>query len=75
MKLYTTSKCPACKVLKSWLLAAGYEFEEVNVNTEKLRKELFDLTGWRTVPVTLVKDKVIVGLDFEKIKEALEWKS
>lgn len=31
MKIYTTSTCGACRVLKQWLTTVGQEFEEVNI--------------------------------------------
>lgn len=31
VKMYTTSSCGACRMLKQWLTTVGQEFEEVNI--------------------------------------------
>jgi len=71
LKIYTTETCPQCKVVKSYLNALGAKFEEVLVNTPELIDEVVNLTGERRVPVIKADSQVIIGIDFNKMKEVI----
>lgn len=63
IKVYTTSTCPYCHALMSWLEDLGVEYEEINA------ENMPDITS---VPVTEIGDKRIIGFDRPAIKSALK---
>lgn len=75
--IYTTNTCAYCPMVKKWLQAKGFTYDEVNVETEPQRQqEAFELSGQFAVPVTVVtkaddsKD-VIVGYNLSKLAPAV----
>lgn len=63
IRIYTTPTCVYCHALMDWLDSKGVEYEEV------------DATGnpeIKTVPVTEIDGKKIVGFDRPAIKKALK---
>lgn len=70
--VYTTPTCPWCVKLKSYLDEKGIPFQEVNVAMDaSAARQLIDVSGQRSVPVTTVGDQVIVGFDPESIDQLL----
>ena len=64
-------------MVKKWLGAKGYRYEEVNldVNPER-QKEAFEMSGQMAVPVTVVtkqddSKEVVVGYNLSKLAPAL----
>ncbi|MBR9683636.1 glutaredoxin family protein [Candidatus Woesearchaeota archaeon] len=68
LKIYTTTNCPDCKVVKSYLLAMGANFEEVMVNSPEIAAYIEKKTGTRKVPVIENGKKVVVGFKPDEIK-------
>lgn len=62
VKVYTTPTCIYCHALMDWLDSKGIEYVEMDATKEK------DI---KTVPVTVIGDKRIVGFDRPAIKRAL----
>lgn len=62
VKVYSTSWCPYCHALMSWLDELGVEYEEIDA-------ENMDFT---TVPVTDICGTEIIGFDRPAIKKALK---
>lgn len=71
LKVYSTERCPQCKVVKSYLLAAGIDFEEVIVNTPELIEHIEKKTGQRKVPVIENGKGFVIGFKPEEIKKLL----
>lgn len=75
--IYTTNNCAYCVMVKKYLTAKGFQYNEVNVETEPARRqEAIELSGAMTVPVTVVTDKnsrprVTVGYNPGKLASAL----
>jgi len=68
IKVYTTSTCPYCKRLESFLTSNNVLFEEFEVGQDKnAREEMIKKSGQMGVPVIDIEGKIIVGFD----KEAL----
>jgi len=77
VKIYSTTTCPYCKMLKSYLQEKGVTYEEILLDEQpdQIQKSI-DTCGSQGVPCThIVKDdgtKVsIMGFDKPKINEAL----
>ncbi len=75
--IYTTNTCAYCPMVKKWLHAKGYSYDEVNVETNPERqKESFELSGQLAVPVTVVTKEdnsreVVVGYNLAKLAPAV----
>lgn len=75
--IYTTNTCAYCGMVKKWLGAKGYKYNEVNLdeNPEKTQEALA-LSGQLAVPVTVVtkqddSKEVIVGFNLAKLAPAV----
>ncbi len=75
--IFTTNTCAYCGMVKKWLGAKGYEYEEVNLDTSPERqKEAFELSGALSVPVTVVTKgddsrEVVIGFNLAKLAPAI----
>ena len=74
IKVYSTSDCHYCDLVKDFLKENNQEFEEViissgNDNMQKLRDK-----GFIGVPVTEIDDEFISGFNKEAILKALNLK-
>lgn len=70
--VYTSNTCPYCTLAKEYLNEKGVEYTEKNVQKDAAaRKELMAM-GHMGVPVIVIGDEQIVGLDKAKIDSALD---
>ncbi|MFN3966642.1 MAG: glutaredoxin family protein, partial [Endomicrobiia bacterium] len=72
VKIYTTSTCPYCHMLKSFLREKNIQFEDIDVGSsaEKAR-EMIKKSGQMGVPVVDIDGKIIIGFDKEAISKEL----
>ena len=63
IKVYTTPACAYCHALMDWLDELGVKYQELGATKEK------DI---RTVPVTEIDGRRIVGFDRPAIKKAIK---
>ena len=68
LNIYTATNCPDCRVVKSYLLAMGADFEEVRVNKPEIIKHIETKTGQRRVPVLENGKGFVIGFKPEEIK-------
>ena len=73
--VYSTPTCPFCVRAKQFLKDNNIQFENIDVseNHEKAQ-EMIKKSGQMGVPVLEIGEKIIVGFDKDKIKEALDIK-
>ncbi len=75
--IFTTNTCAYCGMVKKWLQAKGYAYEEVNLDQHPDRqKEAFAVSGALSVPVTVVTKgddsrEVVVGYNLAKLAPAV----
>lgn len=75
--IFTTNTCAYCVMVKKWLNAKGYDYEEVNLDQNPDRqKEAFEMSGTLSVPVTIVTKQddtkeVVVGYNLAKLAPAV----
>mgnify|MGYP001792030307 CR=1 FL=1 len=75
--IFTTDTCAYCVMVKRWLGAKGYQYEEVNLNTHPERQEeAFNLSCSLSVPVTVVtkqddSQEVVVGYNLSRLAPAV----
>ncbi|GIP24427.1 MULTISPECIES: glutaredoxin family protein [Paenibacillus] len=69
--VYTSTNCPHCKQVKSFLTEKGVAFEERNIETnDEYAQQVWDM-GLRAVPVTLIGEFKIVGMNKLQFDKAL----
>ena len=71
MTIYSRESCSPCRQLKTYLDRKGITYEVKDVDQPENLKELLNLTGLATVPVTIIKDQIIPGLNLKRISEAM----
>jgi glutaredoxin 3 len=75
--IFTTNTCAYCVMVKKWLQAKGYSYDEVNLDTNPERqKDAFEASGQLSVPITIVTKEddtkeVIVGYNLAKLAPAV----
>jgi glutaredoxin 3 len=75
--IFTTNTCAYCQMVKKYLGAKGYEYEEVNLDENPQRQaEAMQLSGTMTVPVTVVTKQdetkeVIIGYNLARLAPAV----
>lgn len=66
--VYTTPTCPWCGKVKEFLREKGAKYSEIDVAADPSgARKLVELTGQRSVPVTVKKDQIVVGYDPEQL--------
>jgi len=75
--IFTTTTCAYCPMVKKYLGAKGFDYDEVNLDQNPERQaEALALSGAMTVPVTVVTKhdnsrEVIVGYNLAKLAPAV----
>ena len=70
--VYTSTRCAPCSSIKKYLDHKNIKYEQRDVDTSRIwAAEVQKLTGTLIVPVTLIRGKTIVGLNYRGINEAL----
>ena len=70
--VYSTSRCPYCRMAKQYLEGKRVEYEEVDVGADPARaREMVEKSGQMGVPVLDINGRIIVGFDRQAIDEAL----
>ncbi|MES2971359.1 MAG: glutaredoxin family protein [Patescibacteria group bacterium] len=75
--IFTTNTCAYCGMVKKYLGAKGYQYEEVNLDTHPERqKEAFEISGALSVPVTVVTKtddtkEVVIGYNLARLAPAI----
>ena len=74
VKVFTTTECGFCRVVKSYLQSLNVEFEEINLNEDRAAVNwLLENIGQASVPLTLFNDsKFVLGWQREQIDTYLK---
>ena len=60
-----------CNRTKEFLSQKGVPFTERDVSTDDKALAELERLGYRTTPVTLIDDEVVIGFDQERLEELL----
>lgn len=72
VKIYTRTTCAPCRAVKQWLSNKGVSYEEVNVDDNpSFIDEIIKRTGVMQVPMILVDDTAISGMNFALLSKTL----
>lgn len=69
--IYSSDTCAPCSSLKKYLDRKKVEYRVFDADREPHTSQLWQLTGRKVVPTTIVNGRVIVGLNYSAIAEAL----
>jgi glutaredoxin 3 len=75
--IFTTNTCAYCVMVKRWLQAKGFAYDEVNLDTHPERvQEAYAVSGQLAVPITVVTradetQEVVVGYNLAKLAPAV----
>lgn len=69
--VYSSNTCGYCKQLKKYLSDENIAFEERNVDTNDAYYDELEALGVSSLPVTLIGDTKILGMNTTRIKAAL----
>jgi len=73
VRVFSTSACPYCKMVKDFLRQNKIDFEDINVEKDqKAATEMIEKSGQMGVPVIEIDGKIIVGFNLNAIKAALK---
>ena len=62
VKMYTKDPCPYCVRAKAFLKEKGVQVEEIDLTDDfETLNRLKNETGWRTVPMIFIGDKLVGG--------------
>ena len=71
--VYSTSWCPWCDRVKSFLKEKKIPFKDINVeNNPQAAQEMADKSGQMGVPVIDIDGTIIVGFNEPEIRKALK---
>ena len=72
VKVYSTSTCSYCVMVKEFLKKNDIQFENIDVGINReAGKEMMDKSGQMGVPVLDIDGQIIVGFDKDAISKAL----
>lgn len=71
VSVYTSNTCPYCTMAKDYLKEKNIEFEEKNIQEDKVARDELMKMGHLGVPVIVIDEEEIVGFDQRKIDELL----
>ncbi|MEK7555457.1 MAG: glutaredoxin family protein [Patescibacteria group bacterium] len=72
VRIYTTSTCPYCEMVKEFLKKKNVAYEEFNVaEDDKARQEMISKSHQLGVPVLDINGAIIVGFNRPEIEKAL----
>lgn len=72
VKVYSTSSCPWCVKVKSFLKKHKIKFKNIDVSkNHKAKQEMIKKSHQTGVPVVEVGRKIVIGFDEEEMREAL----
>ncbi len=72
VKIYTTSSCGYCKLVKAFLKEHNIGYKEFDVGMDAVkRNEMLEKTGQMGVPVTDINGEIVIGFDKERLSQLL----
>jgi glutaredoxin len=71
--IYSRSSCAPCKAVKHFLTRKGIVYEEKNLDDNpEYAQEAFSKSGYAMVPITIINDQVVAGMNLAAIANAID---
>ena len=75
VKVYSTTACPYCRMVKDFLRKNNIKFEDIDVSSNhEAAHEMIEKSGQMGVPVTDIEGEIVVGYNISALKKALKIK-
>jgi glutaredoxin-like YruB-family protein len=72
VKVYSTTTCPWCAKVKSFLDQNGVRYQDLDVAKDKqARDEMIKKSGQMGVPVIEIDGDIVIGFNQQQLKEKL----
>lgn len=72
VQVYTRSTCAPCQLVKRYFQLKGIHYDEINVDDDPASaREVIERSGRMMVPMTIIGDRVISGMNLALIADAL----
>ena len=73
IKIYSTKTCAYCHMVEKYLTSKGLKYKKIMIDDDMVKqKQLFDITGATTVPITEYKGQYVVGWNVKKLNELIQ---
>lgn len=72
IKIYTLPDCGYCQQVKKHLSKKGVDFEEIVVTQSTDGKKFMKERGYTGVPVTVIGNEEVTGVNLEKIDSLIK---
>ena len=72
IQIYSADTCIWCRKMKSYLTEKGLDFRSLDAAEPENAEAIFQMTGQRGFPVTVIGSTAVVGYDTEAVDKALE---
>ncbi|MBP5379148.1 MAG: hypothetical protein J6Y64_06375 [Ruminococcus sp.] len=72
IEFYSAKACGLSQQMKKHLDKRGVSYRNMDVTQEENYEKLFNLTGQRGFPVTVVNGRTIIGLDTDAVDRAID---
>jgi glutaredoxin-like protein NrdH len=69
--VYSKNQCPYCQQLKKYLTEQEVAYEERNIDVNEAYGEELHTMGIMSLPLTVIGEHKILGLNVTKLKKAL----
>ncbi|MBE1446506.1 glutaredoxin family protein [Paenibacillus sp. OAS669] len=69
--VYSSTTCTYCSQLKKYLTEQQIAFEERNIDVNEAYRDELEAMGMSSIPVTVIGETRILGLNPTRIKKAL----
>lgn len=69
--VYTSKTCSPCSSLKRYLDHKGVEYQTKDIDDPAYAQQVLDISGQLIVPLTVINDVPVVGLNYSKIASLL----
>lgn len=70
--VYTRTTCAPCRMVKTFLQRKGVQYEEKNLDDNpELATEAFEKSGFTMVPIIVVGERVVSGMNLPLLSELL----
>jgi glutaredoxin len=71
--IYTRTTCSPCKTVKWYLQRKGVDYIEKNIDEETNMKEMANLTPVMMVPLVVIGDSLIQGMNLQALQKSLDY--
>lgn len=69
--VYHSPKCPVCGNLKQYFDHVGFKYIEKNIDTSDVFATEFESLGFKSIPLIVTSDKVVIGFNKSEVDKLI----